>query len=136
MLKELQEKIKLEIERMQNKLADLIKVLLNEEVVLARVSEDLNAIDVIVRKNREEENGRYFQQEYVFIYGVNEKGEVNTGISTSGSVLLLQGGRVIGTYAIPVTLDSKTMSAVFAAVEQFRSEELNTEKGEEAAPTE
>ena len=136
MLKELQEKIKLEIERMQNKLVDSIKTLLNEEIVLAKVSEDLGAIDVIVRKNKEEEDGRFFQQEYVFIYGVNEKGELNTGVSTSGSVVLLQGGRVIGTYATPVFVDTKTMNLVFATIEKFRAEELNTQKGEEAAPAE
>lgn len=135
MLKELQDKIKQEVERMQNKLVTAVKNFLNEENVVANVSEDLNSIDVFVRKGEENEN-RYIQNEYGFIFGVNDKGEVNKGISFTGSALLLQGGRIVGTYALPTNIDLNTLNAVFSLIEAFRQEELNPEKGEEAAPTE
>lgn len=135
MLKDLQEQIKQEIDRMQNKLVAVVKELLKEESVLANISEDLNAIDVIIRKNKEEEN-KFYQHEYAFIFGVNEKGEINKGISVTGSVLLLQGGRVIGTYALPSVVDLKIMENVFTAIENFRAEELEAQKVTEAAPAE
>lgn len=134
MLEELQNKIKEVVEKLQDKLVAFIKDFLKEEFVSANIAEDLNTISVAIQKNKEEE-GRYVQNEFIFTLGLNEKGELYKNFTTNASAILLQRGKVIGSYALPVTTDLETISSVLTAIENFRNEELAAQK-EEAAPTE
>lgn len=134
MLEELQNKIKEVVEKLQEKLVAFIKDFLKEEFVSANIAEDLNTISVAIQKNKEEE-GRYVQNEFIFTLGLNEKGELYKNFTTNASAILLQRGKVIGSYALPVTTDLETISSVLTAIENFRNEELAAQK-EEAAPTE
>lgn len=132
MLKELQEKIKLEIERMQNKLVEIVKGLLNEENVLATVSEDLNDITVVINKNIQDEN-KFTQNEFVFAFKIAEH-KVLKNYSAISNVLILQNNRIIGSYALPSTINYEALTVVFSAIDSFRAEELVEKK--EAAPAE
>jgi hypothetical protein len=134
MLEELQNKIKEVVEKMQEKLVAFIKEFLKEEFVSANIAEDLSVISVAIQKNKEEE-GRYIQNEFIFTVGVNDKGELYKNFTTNASAILLQRGKVIGSYALPVTTDLETISSVLAEIENFRNQELAAQK-EIAAPTE
>jgi hypothetical protein len=133
MLKELQEKLKLEVDRMQNALAAIIKDALKEENVIARVSEDLSSIVAVVKKDKEED-GRVYQTEYVFSLKIGEENRKNKLYSGTTNVLLLANNAVIGMYNTPAVVDIELINYIFSLIDAFRENELNPQP--EAAPAE
>jgi len=132
MSKEIEDKIKLEVDRMEKKLFEIISAALNEQDVVAKVSEDLSVINVFINKNKDEEDGRVSQNYYGFALTLNESGAVNKVFSSDSNVILLSNGKVVGTYSLPTTIELETLNLVFKLIEDFRNEELSTE----AAPAE
>jgi hypothetical protein len=132
MLKELQDKIKLEVDRMEKKLFEVISTALNEKDVVAKVSEDLSVLNVFINKNKDEQDGRVVQNYYGFSLTVNESGKINKVYSSDSNVILLSNAKVVGTYSAPTTIELETLNLVFQLIENFRNEELSTE----AAPAE
>jgi hypothetical protein len=132
MLKELQDKIKLEVDRMEKKLFDIISAALNEKDIVTKVSEDLSVINVFINKNKDEQDGRVIQNYYGFALTLTESGTVNKVFSSDSNVILLSNGKVVGTYSLPTTIELETLNLVFKLIEDFRNEELSTE----AAPAE
>ena len=140
MLKELQEKIKLEVQRMQGALEQLAKALLQEENVFARMSDDLSIISLTVAKESKQERS-IIQSEYGFTLSAGKEGKVSKLFSGSSNVLVLQGQKIIGSYISPVRIESELISSVFKLIERFKAEELAKQekpaeevKTEEAAP--
>ena len=134
MLKELQEKIKLEVERMQNNLVTLIKGIIKEEKVYAQISEDLSNVTVFVIREKKEET-RLIQDEYIFILRQLED-RVSRVIDFDSNVVLFRGNKVIGSYSTNSAMEIEVAQIIFGAMEQFRNDELNKEKDEEATPVE
>jgi hypothetical protein len=132
MLKELQDKIKLEVDRMEKKLFDIISAALNEKDIVTKVSEDLSVVNVFINKNKDEQDGRVIQNYYGFALTLTESGTVNKVFSSDSNVILLSNGKVVGTYSLPTTIELETLNLVFKLIEDFRNEELSTE----AAPAE
>jgi hypothetical protein len=132
MLKELQDKIKLEVDRMEKKLFDIISAALNEKDIVTKVSEDLSVVNVFINKNKDEQDGRVVQNYYGFALTLTESGTVNKVFSSDSNVILLSNGKVVGTYSLPTTIELETLNLVFKLIEDFRNEELSTE----AAPAE
>ena len=132
MLKELQDKIKLEVDRMEKKLFDIISAALNEKDIVTKVSEDLSVVNVFINKNKDEQDGRVVQNYYGFALTLTESGTVNKVFSSDSNVILLSNGKVVGTYSLPTTIELQTLNLVFKLIEDFRNEELSTE----AAPAE
>lgn len=132
MLKELQDKIKLEVDRMEKKLFDIISTALNEKDIVTKVSEDLSVVNVFINKNKDEQDGRVIQNYYGFALTLTESGTVNKVFSSDSNVILLSNGKVVGTYSLPTTIELETLNLVFKLIEDFRNEELSTE----AAPAE
>lgn len=132
MLKELQDKIKLEVDRMEKKLFDIISAALNEKDIVTKVSEDLSVVNVFINKNKDEQDGRVVQNYYSFALTLTESGTVNKVFSSDSNVILLSNGKVVGTYSLPTTIELETLNLVFKLIEDFRNEELSTE----AAPAE
>ena len=133
MLKELQEKLKLEVDRMQNALVAIIKDALKEENVIARVSEDLSSVIAAVKKDKEED-GRVYQTEYVFSLKIGEENRKNKLYSGTTNVLLLANNAVIGMYNTPAVVDIELINYIFSLIDAFRESELNPQP--EAAPKE
>jgi hypothetical protein len=134
MLKELQEKIKLEVQRMQDTLVTVIKNIIKEEKVYAQIAEDLSNIAVfIIRENKEEK--RLIQNEFIFILRQLED-RVSRVIDFDSNVVLFQGNKVIGSYSTNSAMELEVAEVIFKAMEEFRNTELNKDKGEEAAPVE
>ena len=132
MLKELQDKIKLEVDRMEKKLFEIISAALNEKDIVTKVSEDLSVVNVFINKNKDEQDGRVIQNYYGFALTLTESGTVNKVFSSDSNVILLSNGKVVGTYSLPTTIELQTLNLVFKLIEDFRNEELSTE----AAPAE
>jgi hypothetical protein len=132
MLKELQDKIKLEVDRMEKKLFDIISTALNEKDIVTKVSEDLSVVNVFINKNKDEQDGRVIQNYYGFALTLTESGIVNKVFSSDSNVILLSNGKIVGTYSLPTTIELQTLNLVFKLIEDFRNEELSTE----AAPAE
>jgi hypothetical protein len=132
MLKELQDKIKLEVDRMEKKLFEIISAALNEKDIVTKVSEDLSVVNVFINKNKDEQDGRVVQNYYGFALTLTESGTVNKVFSSDSNVILLSNGKVVGTYSLPTTIELQTLNLVFKLIEDFRNEELSTE----AAPAE
>jgi DNA-directed RNA polymerase subunit E'/Rpb7 len=132
MLKELQDKIKLEVDRMEKKLFEIISAALNEKDIVTKVSEDLSVVNVFINKNKDEQDGRVVQNYYGFALTLTESGEVNKVFSSDSNVILLSNAKVVGTYSVPTTIELQTLNLVFKLIEDFRNEELSTE----AAPAE
>jgi hypothetical protein len=132
MLKELQDKIKLEVDRMEKKLFEVISAALNENDVIAKVSEDLSVVNVFINKNKDEQDGRVIQNYYAFSLTLNESGKINKVFSSDSNVILLSNAKVVGTYSTPTTIELDILNLVFQLIENFRNEELSTE----AAPAE
>jgi hypothetical protein len=133
MLKELQEKLKLEVDRMQNALVAIIKDALKEENVIARISEDLSSVIAVVKKDKEED-GRVYQTEYVFSLKIGEENRKNKLYSGTTNVLLLANNAVIGMYNTPAVVDIELINYIFSLIDAFRESELNPQP--EAAPKE
>jgi hypothetical protein len=134
MLKELQEKIKLEVQRMQDTLVTVIKNIIKEEKVYAQIAEDLSNITVfIIRENKEER--RLIQNEFIFILRQLED-RVSRVIDFDSNVVLFQGNKIIGSYSTNSAMELEVAEVIFKAMEEFRNTELNKDKGEEAAPVE
>lgn len=134
MLKELQEKIKLEVERMQNDLVTLIKGIIKEENVYAQIAEDLSNVTVFVIREKKEET-RLIQNEFIFILRQLED-RVSRVIDFDSNVVLFRGNKVIGSYSTNSAMEIEVAQVIFNAMDKFRNDELNKEKGEEAAPAE
>ena len=134
MLKELQEKIKLEVERMQNDLVTLIKSIINEENVYAQIAEDLSNVTVFVIREKKEET-RLIQNEFIFILRQLEDG-VSRVIDFDSNVALFRGNKIIGSYSTNSVMEIEVAQVIFNSMEKFRDFELSKEKGEEAAPAE
>lgn len=131
MLKELQEKIKLEIERMQNALVDIIKKIINEEKIYANVTEDLSEITLfIIREKREDR--RLMQDEFIFVLKQLEDGKVSKVLDFDSNVVLFTGNKIAGTYSVSSRMELEVAQVIFGAMEKFREEEL----AKEAAPAE
>jgi hypothetical protein len=137
MLKDLQEQLKKEVARMQDELVTIIKGILNEENVLAKVADDLSNILVSVVKNSEQD-GKVVQNEFNFSLVVNEDGKINKFFSTVANVLLVQNGKVVGSYVQPATAELELLEIVFKNLVDFRNKEIEnkSEESVEAAPTE
>jgi hypothetical protein len=133
MLKELQEKLKLEVDRMQNALVAIIKDALKEENIIVRVSEDLSSVIAAVKKDKEED-GRVYQTEYVFSLKIGEENRKNKLYSGTTNVLLLANNAVIGMYNTPAVVDIELINYIFSLIDAFRESELNPQP--EAAPAE
>ena len=133
MLKELQEKLKLEVDRMQNALVAIIKDALKEENVIARISQDLSSVIAVVKKDKEED-GRVYQTEYVFNLKIGEENRKNKLYSGTTNVLLLANNAVIGMYNTPAVVDIELINYIFSLIDAFRESELNPQP--EAAPKE
>ena len=138
MLKELQEKLKLEVERMQGALEAAAKQFLNEDTVIARINEDLSIIDLVVVKDSQD-NGRQIQNEYAFTLAVDKEGKTSKMFSGASNVLIIQGQRVVGSYVSPLRIEADLIAAVFGLIENFKAEELakqETPAESETAPAE
>jgi hypothetical protein len=134
MLKELQEKIKLEVERMQSDLVTIIKGIINEEKVYAQISEDLSNVTVFVIREKKEET-RLIQDEYIFILRQLED-RVSRVIDFDSNVVLFRGNKIMGSYSTNSAMEIEVAQVIFDAMEKFRNDELNKEKDEEAKPVE
>lgn len=134
MLKELQEKIAKEIERLQNKLSEIIKKVLNENNVKTQVSEDLSVIAVQIIKDEQNDNS-ISQNEYIFSSSVAPDGKTNEVFSGLSNVLFLNNGKIIGSYSKQTVIQKNIINVVFQLIEEFRASE-NTKKEDEAAPSE
>lgn len=131
MLKELQERIKLEIERMQNSLVTIIKGIINEEKIYANIAEDLSNITLfIIRENREEK--RLMQDEFIFVLKQLEDGKVSRVLDFDSNVVLFMGNKIAGSYSVSSRMELEVAQVIFAAMEKFREDEL----AKQAAPTE
>lgn len=134
MLKELQEKIKLEVQRMQDSLVAVIKNIIKEEKVYAEINEDLSSIVVfIIRENKEEK--RLIQNEFIFSLRQLED-RVSRVIDFESNVILYRGNKIVGSYSTNSAMELEVAQVIFNAMESFRNDELNREKGEENIPFE
>jgi hypothetical protein len=117
---------------MEKKLFEVISAALNENDVIAKVSEDLSVVNVFINKNKDEQDGRVIQNYYAFSLTLTESGKINKVFSSDSNVILLSNAKVVGTYTTPTTIEFDTLNLVFQLIENFRNEELSTE----AAPAE
>ena len=129
MLKELQEKLQLEIKRMEDKLIGMVSAEIKNQKIDAKVSEDLSSVAVIMSNERQEE-GRITQNEYKFTLEVREGNKKSKLYSALMNVLLIVDKKVVGSYSVASVVDVEVINFVFSVIESFRESELN------AAPTE
>jgi hypothetical protein len=129
MLKELQEKLQLEIKRMEDKLVGMVSAEIKNQKIDAKVSEDLSSVAVIM-SNERQEDGRITQNEYKFTLEVREGNKKSKLYSALMNVLLLVDKKVVGSYTVASVVDVEVINFVFSVIESFRESELN------AAPTE
>ena len=129
MLKELQEKLQLEIKRMEDKLVGMVSAEIKNQKIDAKVSEDLSSVAVIMSNERQEE-GRITQNEYKFTLEVREGNKKSKLYSALMNVLLIVDKKVVGSYSVASVVDVEVINFVFSVIESFRESELN------AAPTE
>jgi len=134
MLKELQEKLQLEVERLQTALVDSVKKLLNIEGISAQVAPDLSRLNVLIDQKNEEPQ-RIVDTRYVFTTVFEQDKAPAETFSGTSTVVIIQGSSVAGTITNSAPIAKNVIDAVFYVIQQFRAEELAKQE-KEAAPAE
>lgn len=141
MLKELQEKLLLEMQRLQKDLATKIKEALNEEKVYAQIADDLSTLVVHIIKDSENEQ-TVSQSHYSFNYSVDKENKLSKVYGAESNILVVRDKKIVGSYSTPTLIPADLIQFVFSVIEQFRTEELAKQEAPkeaesvEAAPAE